>query len=393
MDENPRLKDDIGYQETEEELARLENELQELYSVAASEAQETATEYLESMRQADEAMLKRVKDGIITEEDYKRWRLTHVLTAQRFQELADVLAADYLQTAMIAASVINGHMPEVYAINMNYETYKIETKAKISTSFTLYNRNTVERMVRYHPDLLPEANVNIDKQMRWSKQHINSAVTQGIMQGDSIDQIAERLRMVSDMDMRASIRNARTMTTSAQNGARMDALNRFIKMGGRAKRMWVATLDGKTRHWHRQMDGQKREMNEPFESDIGKIMFPGDPKAAPSNVYNCRCAVVEDDVEYPTDASDLSLRYSERLEGQDYWTWKNSDGRDALSQIQRNYKADADMFRVYKSLIGAKNAPKTLRDFQIIKYEKPDEWAELKKKAAEKRRAKKRTKK
>ena len=318
---NP-LDDDIGYQETEEELARLESELKRLYGTASEEMQQKARDYMETLVEADEVMRKRVELGEISQEEYQRWSITHILTAEQYHAMSDVLAADLLNVNMIAASVINGHMPEVYAINMNYMTYVIEKITCINTLFTLYNRESVERIVRENPDLLPVANIDIAKDLRWSKQHINSAVVQGILQGESITDVAARLRMVSDMDMNASIRNARTMTTSAQNGGRIDSMKRVQNMGATVKKMWVATLDSRTRHWHRQMDGQKRELDEPFESDIGKIMFPGDPDADPANVYNCRCAVITEDPEFPHNPEDLGLRYSEKLGEMTYDEWK-----------------------------------------------------------------------
>lgn len=32
-------------------------------------------------------------------------------------------------------------------------------------------------------------------------------------------------------------------------------------------------------------------MDKPFESELGDIMYPGDPSADPANVYNCRCTI------------------------------------------------------------------------------------------------------
>lgn len=61
------------------------------------------------------------------------------------------------------------------------------------------------------------------------------------------------------------------------------------------KRFWVATNDGHTRQAHRDLPFQNEDgvgLDEPFESELGPIMYPGDPSADPSNVINCRCRVV-----------------------------------------------------------------------------------------------------
>lgn len=334
---------DPGYQETEEELARLEAELHDLYEAAAIEAQETALNYMEHFLDASEKMLERVQAGIITIEDYQRWQMTHILTAERFQRMANVIASDLLNVKLIAASIINGYIPDVYAINMNYETYSIESKTGISTSFTLYNRQAVERLVREHPDLLPFTQVDEKKVVRWDKQHINSAVAQGIMQGDSVPELAARMRMVTDMDERASIRSARTAITSAQNGGRMDAMRRVQDMGATVRKQWIATLDYRTRSAHRHLDGKVAKLDEAFASDLGDIRYPGDPKAKPGNVYNCRCCLVNYDPMFPFNASDISQRYSKRLEGMSYEEWKNAQPEYGKSNSSnRGYAINPD---------------------------------------------------
>lgn len=334
---------DPGYTETERILADLESELQALYEKAAEETQATATEYMANFVKATEEMLKKVDDGDITLDDYKRWRLTHFLTSQRFQLMADVMAADLLNVKKIAASIINGYIPDVYAINMNYETYSIESKTGISTSFTLYNRQAVERLIREHPDLLPFTQVDEKKVIRWDKQHINSAVAQGIMQGDSIPELAARMRMVTDMDERASIRSARTAITSAQNGGRMDAMRRVQDMGATVRKQWIATLDYRTRSAHRHLDGKVAKLDEAFASDLGDIRYPGDPKAKPGNVYNCRCCLVNYDPMFPFNASDISQRYSKRLEGMSYEEWKNAQPEYGKSNSSnRGYAINPD---------------------------------------------------
>ena len=51
-------------------------------------------------------------------------------------------------------------------------------------------------------------------------------------------------------------------------------------------------MDGRTRHAHAALDGQTQDQDKPFHSELGDIMYPGDPAASPSNVYNCRCTLI-----------------------------------------------------------------------------------------------------
>lgn len=61
---------------------------------------------------------------------------------------------------------------------------------------------------------------------------------------------------------------------------------------GEIRRFWVPTYDARLRDAHAAIPGMNPEgvgMNEPFQSPLGPIMFPGDPDADPANTINCRC--------------------------------------------------------------------------------------------------------
>lgn len=318
-------KPDPAHKETDKILAKMEKKLHSVYKQAYKEAKETADTFLKQFREMDKKKREQVKNGDLDKDEYARWRRTQVFQSNNYRKMADTLAADMTNSNKIAASVINGYLPEVYAVNYNYGTYEIEKGSKINTSFTLYDRQTVERLLRDEPDLLPmKAKVNVPKDEQWNKKHINSAVTQGILQGESIDKISQRLAAtVTDMSQTSAIRNARTMTTSAQNGGRIDSYKRAESMGIKLMQVWMSTLDNRTRHEHILLDGQKRKVGEPFEVDGEKIYFPGDPSAEPYLVYNCRCTLIGEVKGIDYKLSDVSQR-DNKLGDMTYEEWKGS---------------------------------------------------------------------
>ena len=81
------------------------------------------------------------------------------------------------------------------------------------------------------------------------------------------------------------------MTTGAENRGRQDSYEQATEDGIILKRVWVATNDDRTREWHADLDGVEVDVDEPWENEIGEIMFPGDPTADGANIYNCRCAM------------------------------------------------------------------------------------------------------
>ena len=114
-------------------------------------------------------------------------------------------------------------------------------------------------------------------------------MTQGILQGESIPNLATRLaRAVGDSDRKAAIRNARTMATRAQNAGRVDAHKRAEDMGVELVNMWLATFDNRTRISHRELDHTTTPVGEVFGNGLE---YPGDPNGDASEIYNCRCSI------------------------------------------------------------------------------------------------------
>lgn len=320
-------RSDPGHKETNALLAGMEKKLDAVYKQAYQESKDKAEAFMEQFKEADKKKREQMQNGDISREEYDRWKRTQVFQGKRYQQMTDTLAADMANTNAIAASVINGYMPDVYAINHNYGTYEMEHGGKINTSYTLYDRQTVERLVREEPALLPKARVDIPKDKIWNKKTINSAVTQGILQGQSNDAIAKRLAAsLADMSHTSAIRNARTMTTSAENGGRIDSYKRAESMGIKMLQVWLAALDGRTRHEHRLLDGQKRKVGEPFKVEGYEIEFPGDPKAEPFLVYNCRCCLIGEVEGVDYNLSDVTER-DNKLGGMTYEEWKKDKKR------------------------------------------------------------------
>ena len=279
---------DQGHEETDALLQEMEQKIRKQYAQAAKELTEKLERHLKQFEEKDKMMLSRLDAGEITDAEYFRWRTGQIMTGKRWEQMRDQLAADLVHSHQLADSVVNGYLPEVYALNHNYGTYQIEHDLQMSTSYTLYNRQAVERLLRDDPDMLPQPRVNIPKAERWNRQHIQSAVLQGILQGESMDKIARRMRDVCGMDARAAIRNARTATTGAENAGRLASMNRALGLGVQLKKLWLATRDSRTRDSHVLLDGELREVNEKFSNGC---MHPGDPHGAPAEVYNCRCAM------------------------------------------------------------------------------------------------------
>jgi SPP1 gp7 family putative phage head morphogenesis protein len=323
-------KPDPAHLATDDLIAKIEKEITKEYKQAHKEVASKMDDYLKRFATKDKTWQKWVESGKKTKDEYKKWKTGQILMGKRWGDLKETLSQDYTNAAKISQSIANGYRAEAYAINHNYTTYEIEKASRLNTSYSLYSRESVERMYRNNPKLYHDPGKKISqairegKQMDWNRRRIQSVITQGILQGESVPDLTKRLERVTGGDHAAAIRNARTMITGAQNAGRIDAMDRAKGMGIPVKKQWLATLDDRTRHEHRELDGMIVETDEPFEVGDYKIMFPGDPDAEPEMAYNCRCTLLTVIPKHEIDTSDTELRHDDHLGGMSYDEWKES---------------------------------------------------------------------
>ena len=340
---------------TNKELEEIEKKIRSIYKQATLEAEQKLKKHLEQFADKDKAkrdaldlVYKKYKKGNITYTEYRdaknkyeKWYINQIMTGKRWESLKNTLAEDMVNASRIAESVINGHIADAYAINFNYMVYEFETTTFTDTFIPLYDKYAMEYILRENPDLLPQYKIDIPKQLKWNKQKINSAIMQGILQGESIDKMAKRLRSVTDMNYKASIRNARTASGAAANRGKIDSFNRIKDLGYNIKKQWISTLDNRTRHEHRLLMGQTVDLGEPFRIDGYELEYPCDPnaklkdllgsekavnviKAAPEMIYNCRCVIVGILEGFEKTIEDFNYQQNPKLNGMSLEEWRNA---------------------------------------------------------------------
>ena len=282
---------DEGHKRTDELLADLERKVHSAYNAAHGDLEKVIANYFADFQERDKKMLELLNAGEITEEKYKQWRLAQIGRGERYKELQKKIADRMLNANQTAVAYMNDATPGIYSLNYNYSAYTIE-QANEGVDFTLYDEQTVRRLVADDPELWPRPRIDIPADQLWNKQNVRNAITSGILLGESIGKIASRLERVTDMNRNAAIRNARTAVTGAQNAGRQASYERAAEMGIQVRKKWVATIDKRTRHSHAELDGKIVAYNEKFRSILGsEMMYPGDREGKPADVYNCRCTV------------------------------------------------------------------------------------------------------
>lgn len=273
----------------ERELAK---DIDRIYRQAAREVRQKLKDFTEHHKAKNALLKKRVKEGTLSEEAYKNWLKGQVFQSDQWKRKLDDIVKVYRNADEKAREIVGGTSKNIFCEAANYTAFSIEKDLMGAISFNLYDKKTVERLIKDNPKMLPEWKIDEPKDYVWNEKRVQNAVAQGIIQGESIDEIGERLTgELATSNGKKMVLFARTAMTGAQNAGRVERLHDAQDMGIEVKKKWLATLDNRTRDAHAYLDGEEAEVDEPFHSILGNIMYPGDPTADPANVYNCRCTL------------------------------------------------------------------------------------------------------
>lgn len=117
---------------------------------------------------------------------------------------------------------------------------------------------------------------------------ISAEISRGIARGMAYAEIARNIANQTGTPKKRAKSIVLTETHRIKEEAAQSARVQARKEGCDIAKEWDATLDGKTRDTHRRLDGQIREVDEPFEIDGKAAMQPGG-FGLPEEDCNCRC--------------------------------------------------------------------------------------------------------
>lgn len=157
---------------------------------------------------------------------------------------------------------------------------------------------------------------------------------------------------------------ARTEIVTAHNQATRAYIQWAIERGymKNVYRRWVTSNNDNVCPICTSLNGQTTPFNKPYRVP-SDVKYNGPEIIAPPVHTNCCC-------------------------GEEYFTGDNSkipnvpNKWDSMTEAEKkacvNYYADKSQYERYKRCLGAENVPKTLEDFQNLKYNNKEEWGNLK---------------
>lgn len=113
-------------------------------------------------------------------------------------------------------------------------------------------------------------------------------LAEGMREGESIPQLAARVRTAAGVSEPRATVIARTEVISTSNLA---SIAQARSAGVPLEKQWMATDDSRTRPTHVLADGQQVPLDEPFIVGGFPLDVPGDPAGPPQETIQCRCSI------------------------------------------------------------------------------------------------------
>ena len=153
------------------------------------------------------------------------------------------------------------------------------------------DQRAVTRAVRTDSKLSGRLYGELGVDMQKLKKTIRREISIGISTGSDYNLIARQVQISSGIPLKRAKTIVRTEGHRIQQQSADDARNAAKAQGCQVVKQWDAVLDGNTRTDHRILDGQIREVGEPFEIDGKKAEYPG-AFGRPEEDCNCRCVAL-----------------------------------------------------------------------------------------------------
>lgn len=320
---------DVAHELTDELIAKVAERIKSVYASAAESVERQMADALKEYERARESKRREIY-GQMTKTanwderkrlgaEFRAWREEELKKATARNSLLEKLAYELADADELARVAIRGELAEAFSANADWATFQLERElGKVCTSWTLYDQDTVARLLVEDPELYPQPSLDVQKAVRWNTGHLQAVVTQAALSGDSIPDIGKNLRRVIKMNVAGAEMVARTAMTAAENAGRMQSYERAAGMGITLEQAWVATLDERTRQEHRALDGEVTAIGSRFSNGL---RYPGDPQGPYASICNCRCTLI---AQVAGNTHDLARdsRWSRLEPGTTYEQWK-----------------------------------------------------------------------
>lgn len=240
-------------------------------------------EYKKSLEQIkndiSKIYIKHSKDGILTYLEMQNYGRLKLLQNSINKEI-------YRLYKQIGVN-LESYLVDVFNLNYIYTRFEFENNIDLKLNYSLIPTEQVIATIQ-----LPISGLTLDETLNKNRDAfilaVKSALVQGIIQGKDLSRVAEDIKEKFDIDTNKATTIVRTETTRARNAGTETVYNKALEKGAAFKKVWMATLDNRTRHQHQELDGKTADKNGYFNYKGHKTLYPAGFGIAALDV-NCRC--------------------------------------------------------------------------------------------------------
>ncbi len=186
------------------------------------------------------------------------------------------------------AQTLRRSLTDQYTESYFRTAFALEKEVQAKLSYTRVDPKVVWAAVQ-----MPISGASLNERVRQRGNdlffRVKEEIVQGLIQGESYGAMSRRLKNRLEIDTRRAITMARTESHRIQMAARLDSMIHAEEMGVRMKKVWVATLDDRTRDAHQELDGVAVGVDEDFTSPTGATGPAPGQMGSPEDDINCRC--------------------------------------------------------------------------------------------------------
>lgn len=178
----------------------------------------------------------------------------------------------------------------VGALSYNGTYYNLEKKYDINLGSVLIDDKKLMQLVKT-PVAGKNFSTRLHRNVRKLSNMTNQAIMDGLVRGESYQQIAGRIRDLTNMSYNNALRISRTEAGRVGSAMNYNATKEIQDKGIDVRKQWTSTLDRRTRTDHAALDNMIVGVDEYFKVNGVQALHPHGFGNASEDV-NCRCVIV-----------------------------------------------------------------------------------------------------
>lgn len=214
---------------------------------------------------------------------------------ERLTKLEKAIADELKKFGIVIKTTITKSIKETYATSYLHAGYSFEMSLNQGLGFAVLDTAKIEAAVLNPVDRIKWTD-RLAGSINQLNQRVREAITQGLIQGYGLQKTAQMVKGQIERSAYDTMRIVRTESHRAQSAGRLLAIEKVEKISTElsfsSHRIWLATLDSRTRDSHRSMANVKAEKDGYFVLPSGvKTEAPG-MSGVPEEDIHCRCSVI-----------------------------------------------------------------------------------------------------